>query len=215
LAFHLKNNRLAFHYSRGLRQCGLFCLILLIVRLFYADQSPHAISLFTALDLIDARKAKMYDPQVLRALIERFWVPRDLLLKLFQEKRWPVASWLNDPPPAPIAEIISSNAATVSPENSEEEPAKSGLHGRAGALLDEPRLAKKKGRPKRSGKYLLVVEYLENRFLEESISTHEPRQALLDDVIKAIPALRGALHGDTLRKAIDEHNQKVLRQRRK
>ena len=50
--------------------------------------------------------------------------------------------------------------------------------------------------------------------LDQIISADEPRQALLGDAIKAIPALRGALHGETLKKAIDEHNNQVLRPRR-
>jgi hypothetical protein len=93
------------------------------------DSSPP-METFDAADVAAVLKSPMYrDPQVLRALIERLWVPRDVLLKLFQEKPWPIAPWL-EAPPAPIAEIIPSNSAAVSPENSEEEPAKSGLPGR-------------------------------------------------------------------------------------
>ena len=44
------------------------------------------------------RKTAMYDdPPALRTLIERLWVPRDLLLKLFQEKRWPPPGWIETP----------------------------------------------------------------------------------------------------------------------
>jgi hypothetical protein len=44
------------------------------------------------------RKTAMYDdPPTLRTLIERLWVPRDLLLKLFQERQWPTPGWIETP----------------------------------------------------------------------------------------------------------------------
>jgi hypothetical protein len=89
------------------------------------DANSQAVSRVSADDIAGASK----DPQMISALIDVLWVPRVLLLNLFQEKKWPVAPWLNEPSP-PVAEIIPSNSAAMSPENSEEEPAKSGLPGR-------------------------------------------------------------------------------------
>jgi hypothetical protein len=66
----------------------------------------HAISRFVVHDLAAASD----DPQMLRALIERLWLPRDLLLKLFQEKRWPVAPWLEQPPVRLLQEVTSNSA---------------------------------------------------------------------------------------------------------
>jgi hypothetical protein len=58
------------------------------------DTHPdHAISRFTRLDLLVASN----DKRKRLALINRLWVPRVSLLNLFQEKRWPVAPWLEGP----------------------------------------------------------------------------------------------------------------------
>jgi hypothetical protein len=63
------------------------------------DAHPDfAISRFRRLDLaITITNRKM-----VHSLIKRLWVPRVPLLKLFQEKRWPVAPWLEEPQPASI-----------------------------------------------------------------------------------------------------------------
>jgi hypothetical protein len=58
------------------------------------DADPiNAISRFTALDLAYAS----INPKMLRASVKKLWLPRSLLLLLFQEKRWPVPPGLNEP----------------------------------------------------------------------------------------------------------------------
>jgi hypothetical protein len=108
------------------------------------EDSSLPVSEFNALDLAVARKTKMYDdPRALRTLIERLWVPRNVLLRLFEEAPWPIPPWLKPvtgnqtdsaaaavPDRRPIAEIIPSSCAAVSLENSEEEPVKNRLPGR-------------------------------------------------------------------------------------
>jgi len=92
-----------------------------------AADPDHAISRFTRIDLVYASN----DKRKLLALIKRLWVPRDPLLNLFQEKRWPVAPWLNElPAPAPVANTTSPNSVAAGPENLEAETVKSGLAGR-------------------------------------------------------------------------------------
>jgi hypothetical protein len=56
------------------------------------DANPKGVSRFTADDIAGASK----DPQMISALIDRLWAPRELLLKLFQEKQWPIAPWLEN-----------------------------------------------------------------------------------------------------------------------
>ena len=58
------------------------------------DADPdNAISRFTALDLAYAS----YNPKMQRASVKKLWLPRSLLLLLFQEKLWPVPPGLNEP----------------------------------------------------------------------------------------------------------------------
>ena len=74
------------------------------------DSSPP-IETFDAADVAAVLKSPMYrDPQVLRALIERLWVPRDVLLKLFEERPWPIAPWLEQPPVRVLQEVTSNSA---------------------------------------------------------------------------------------------------------
>ena len=77
-------------------------------------------------------------------------------------------------------------------------------------LIDRlPTKPKKKGRPAgTTGKYLLVVEYLGNHFPEKAIPGHASRKALRRDLIDRVPALKGSLDDDTLKKAIDLYNEK-------
>jgi hypothetical protein len=58
------------------------------------DADPdNAISRFTALDLAYAS----INQKMLRATVKKLWLPRGLLLLLFQEKRWPVPPGLHEP----------------------------------------------------------------------------------------------------------------------
>ncbi|SHH25168.1 hypothetical protein [Bradyrhizobium erythrophlei] len=76
------------------------------------DAHPeHAISRFTRSDLLGASN----DKRMLLALIKRLWVPRVSLLNLFQERRWPVAPWLEEPQSTLIAK--ESPASTKSERN--------------------------------------------------------------------------------------------------
>jgi hypothetical protein len=141
------------------------------------DYSPP-ISMFFASDIAAVRNSSLYpDSRALRRLIERLWVPREVLLKFFQEKLWMWPPCLDTPTP---------------PANP----------------------AKKKGRPEGTGKYVIVAEYLEQCFPEKEIARHISRKILKRDVIDAVPVLNGSLDDDTLKKAIDFHNEIVAQKQR-
>jgi hypothetical protein len=92
-----------------------------------ADQ-VDPVSDFSVSDLEELRKGqKSVDHLIMvRALIDRLWVPRTVLLSLFHEKQWlPVPSWLEQPSARALQEV-ALNAAGKSPE-------KAGRHGKRGA----------------------------------------------------------------------------------
>jgi hypothetical protein len=74
--------------------------------------------------------------------------------------------------------------------------------------------AVKSAKPK-SGKIPLIIEYLETHFPE---GVPDParvnRQMLTRDLIAAIPAMQKSLDPKTLKKAIDQHNEKVSQKQR-
>ena len=73
------------------------------------DANPKAVSRFTADDMAGASK----DPQMISALIDRLWVPRELLLDLFQKKKWHAGTLFDPPPVIATAQHIAKPAPTI------------------------------------------------------------------------------------------------------
>jgi hypothetical protein len=64
-----------------------------------------------------------------------------------------------------------------------------------------------------TGKTPIIVEWLKKKFDGKMLPppSHQPRKALIDEALKALPALGGKLDDATMKKAIVEYNASISR----